>query len=287
MALAGRALQRRDAHVYYLGRAAGLMGLIDSSEMVDTYGCRLDEVRAFISGGWTFCGAAEGDISSRSPLLRISLQDFASRELLALGPQDVVILLSYNDFPTEDLQVLEAVARSPAQVAAITVGSLREAQLSALSLQHHLVCVMEQPCFPATHVPCYADFALKLMLNCLTTGANVVRGAVYGNTMINLTVSNNKLFQRSVEIVSKITGCSEAVARDSIMNAIFQGRPPATDAMALSRVIEIATPMHFIVPTACLLATGKYSSDTARVALQGSARLRDLIRAAVMGQARA
>lgn len=35
--------------------------------------------------------------------------------------------------------------------------------------------------------PLLADFALKLVLNAVSTGANVIKGAVYGNSMINLT----------------------------------------------------------------------------------------------------
>ena len=35
-------------------------------------------------------------------------------------------------------------------------------------------------------VPLFADFALKLVLNAITTGANIIKGRVYGNTMITL-----------------------------------------------------------------------------------------------------
>ena len=60
---------------------------------------------------------------------------------------------------------------------------------------------------PSSMSPLLGEFALKLALNGITTGANVVRaflcvtcrsagqikGRVFGNTMINLTVSNNKV----------------------------------------------------------------------------------------------
>jgi N-acetylmuramic acid 6-phosphate (MurNAc-6-P) etherase len=53
-----------------------------------------------------------------------------------------------------------------------------------------------------------AHFALKLVLNAITTCANVIRGAVHGNSMINLTVSNNKLFHRAAEIVASLAHCT-------------------------------------------------------------------------------
>jgi len=41
--------------------------------------------------------------------------------------------------------------------------------------------------------PLFAGFALKLILNAISTGANIMKGRVYGNKMINLTVANDKV----------------------------------------------------------------------------------------------
>ena len=38
----------------------------------------------------------------------------------------------------------------------------------------------------------FAGFALKLVLNAISTGANILKGRVYGNEMINLRLSNDK-----------------------------------------------------------------------------------------------
>lgn len=46
---------------------------------------------------------------------------------------------------------------------------------------------------PMTLESIFAGFALKLVLNAISTGANVLKGRVYGNTMINLTVANDKV----------------------------------------------------------------------------------------------
>ena len=48
---------------------------------------------------------------------------------------------------------------------------------------------------PSLSEPLFAGFALKLVLNAISTGANVMKGRVYGNTMINLTVSNDKVHE--------------------------------------------------------------------------------------------
>ena len=41
--------------------------------------------------------------------------------------------------------------------------------------------------------PLFAGFALKLILNAISTGANILKGKVFRNTMINLTVANDKV----------------------------------------------------------------------------------------------
>ena len=48
------------------------------------------------------------------------------------------------------------------------------------------------PHLPVTE-PLFGGFALKLIINAISTGANVLKGRVYGNTMINLTVANDKV----------------------------------------------------------------------------------------------
>ena len=50
--------------------------------------------------------------------------------------------------------------------------------------------------------PLFAGFALKLILNAISTGANILKGKVYQNTMINLTVANDKVSHRSVLEIS-------------------------------------------------------------------------------------
>lgn len=39
----------------------------------------------------------------------------------------------------------------------------------------------------------FAGFAVKLVLNAISTGANILKGRVFGNSMVNLTVANDKV----------------------------------------------------------------------------------------------
>ena len=50
---AGECLRQSDGHLYYIGtQLFGIVGFIDSSEMVSTFGSSPREVRGFVEGGW-------------------------------------------------------------------------------------------------------------------------------------------------------------------------------------------------------------------------------------------
>ena len=51
-----------------------------------------------------------------------------------------------------------------------------------------------------------------MVLNMLTTGAMVLLGKTYGNLMVDLRASNEKLTDRTRRIVATLTGISESAA---------------------------------------------------------------------------
>eukprot|EP00052_Salpingoeca_macrocollata_P020553 m.173075 g.173075 ORF g.173075 m.173075 type:complete len:639 (+) comp21291_c0_seq7:49-1965(+) len=313
---AGTCLQQEDAHLYYVGvGSAALVGLMDQSEMVDTYGCRLDEVQAFVVGGWDVFHNSEGDLSSRGGSFALDATTFESKYLANLTAKDLVIFLR-NDSDRQDAEawatlqrIEDKVAGSAARYGKVTVcqrerASSVRACVASRCISHAVVALTH---YDVDTIPVYAEFALKLVLNVITTGANVMKGAVYGNRMINLTVSNNKLYHRSAEIVSLLTGVSGAVAEgeefcagkfvffsiifrnscasfsECLLRAIYRCDKidEAVRQLPLSTVIEKATPMTFIVPRAALLATGHHTLQSAHAALHSGQRLRDLLRAAL------
>ncbi len=57
-----------------------------------------------------------------------------------------------------------------------------------------------------------AGTATKLVLNMISTGVMIRTGAVYGNLMVNLQTTNEKLVNRGQRIISEATGCDQATA---------------------------------------------------------------------------
>jgi len=54
-----------------------------------------------------------------------------------------------------------------------------------------------------------AGTATKLVLNTITTGAMIRLGKTYGNLMVDLRATNNKLVERSRRIVMEVCGLSK------------------------------------------------------------------------------
>eukprot|EP00040_Diaphanoeca_grandis_P044888 m.14021 g.14021 ORF g.14021 m.14021 type:complete len:609 (-) comp9984_c0_seq1:88-1914(-) len=278
---AGECLQHTDSHLYYLGTTSfGLLGIVDASEMVDTYGSRLDEVRGFVQGGWSTCCNNEGDMTSMGVLFHISLDEF-SRELMSkLTQHDMVIFVN---LPTST-PVIKEIEASQARITVINVNSQHGVdeffRPQSDNTRYDAVAKIDlstpEPC---AEFPVFAEFSLKLVLNLVTTGANVMKGSVFGNSMINLTVSNNKLFHRSAEIIVELTGATMEIAINSLIRAAH-GVDVVTDELAafpLSHHIEIATPKSNIVPTAALLATQKFGYSEATALLASHQPLRNLL----------
>ena len=62
-----------------------------------------------------------------------------------------------------------------------------------------------------------AGTATKLVLNTLTTTAMIKTGKVYGNLMVDLRATNEKLRDRSERIIMSVTGLSRTAARKLLM----------------------------------------------------------------------
>jgi N-acetylmuramic acid 6-phosphate etherase len=64
-----------------------------------------------------------------------------------------------------------------------------------------------------------AGTATKLVLNMLSTGVMIRTGAVYGNLMVNVQPTNEKLVDRAQRIIMAATGVDQATAADLLVRA--------------------------------------------------------------------
>lgn len=105
----------------------------------------------------------------------------------------------------------------------------------------------------------YRELALKLVLNSITTGAHIIKGKVYENVMVDLKVSNNKLFHRAISIVQKFSGLPVEDARNYLLRSIHSKDVLTENDLNVSvnENIQIATFKEKVVPSALVSAITK------------------------------
>jgi N-acetylmuramic acid 6-phosphate (MurNAc-6-P) etherase len=121
------------------------------------------------------------------------------------------------------------------------------------------------PWLTASSPPLAATLAVKLALNAITTGAHVAgRGVVMGNRMVNMMLTNHKLFLRAIGIVAAVAGCDQGAARRCVLRSIYGSALgdaelegfDDSDAAVVGRHIAVASQGERVIPTALMLALG-------------------------------
>jgi hypothetical protein len=104
---------------------------------------------------------------------------------------------------------------------------------------------------------CFGQMQLKLTLNAISTGAFVLFGKIYGNRMLDLRLSNNKLYHRAISIVCEIAKVDVETARACLWRSIYRtDTPECSESTAVSAHVEAASVRDRVVPVAVLLASG-------------------------------
>lgn len=267
---------RSDGHIYYLGEAPfGILGLVDASECPPTFGADFGDVRGFIIGGWNAMLGEGKDISDIGLEYRISIDNFKKDIFPKLKTNDIVIGLGAKKIPNKILSLLKKAADKGVKIGALLINPAADIP----EFIKFPVCVnIKNPSIIKDDTS-FAEYALKLMLNAITTAAHILDGKIYQNRMIDLRISNNKLFYRSIGIISKIMGVSEDAARDSILKSLYDSEN-ITDEQRnapISQHVAAATPKSKIIPKALLLSTGKFNLAEASKRIEQEPIIRKLI----------
>ena len=92
-------------------------------------------------------------------------------------------------------------------------------------------------------------------MNALSTIAFSSTGKVYENVMVDLRISNTKLFDRSVGIVSEFCDISIDLARTALLQSIYRCRDvAAVQEHPILAHVEAAASAERVIPLAIVLA---------------------------------
>ncbi|MCX7918151.1 MAG: hypothetical protein N3A72_00810 [bacterium] len=269
---------RNKGHIYYLGLAPyAILGIIDASECPPTFGAEFDDVRGFIDHGWYGLLETGNDLSAVGPQYRIGIEEFITHKLPKLTRHDTVLYLGETKIPNRFVTLLKKSQAHNAYTGAIIINGT-DKQIAGVDtlVTPRLSCSS----LTADGHQAFSEFAMKLILNAITTGGHILAGKIYQNRMIDLKISNNKLYYRTMNIISDIMKVSKRNAMECMLKAIY-GTNRLTESQKtapISAHINAATGKEKIVPTAMLLATGRFSVAEATAALKKEPIVRNIIK---------
>ncbi|MER5891577.1 N-acetylmuramic acid 6-phosphate etherase [Streptomyces sp. NPDC001876] len=190
----------RGGRLIYAGAGtAGRLGVLDASECPPTFNTDPSEVVGLIAGGPSaMVKAVEGAEDSK---------ELAAADLDGLGltADDTVVGISASGRTPYAIGAVEH-ARAKG---ALTIGLSCNADSGLAAAAEHGLEIVVGPELLTGSTRLKAGTAQKLVLNMLSTITMIRLGKTYGNLMVDVRASNEKLRARSRRIVSLATGASD------------------------------------------------------------------------------
>ncbi|MER5684662.1 N-acetylmuramic acid 6-phosphate etherase [Streptomyces sp. NPDC002205] len=190
----------RGGRLIYAGAGTpGRLGILDASECPPTFNTDPSEVIGLIAGGPSaIITAVEGAEDSKELAA-------ADLDALDLTPDDTVVGISASGRTPYAIGAVEH-ARAKG---ALTIGLSCNADSALGAAAEHPVEIVVGPELLTGSTRLKAGTAQKLVLNMLSTITMIRLGKTYGNLMVDVRASNEKLRARSRRIVALATGASD------------------------------------------------------------------------------
>lgn len=231
-------------HIYSIGeKAYGALCLFDAAECVPTFGADPETYQGFVEGGWEYLHGSHG-CDSAIPSSPISHSYFLEKIAPRLTLYDTVLIIAPQSRYSLNI-LLQASARCPNVFVISPPGS--EAEMS-----HEQSVSLETIGIKGKWE---SYLAIRSVLVRISTVAFTQNGALYGNRMIDLRLTNHKLFRRGVHLLMDLAGASEEDATSAIARAISERDNQLLPANQeeISELIMVASERKKIVPKAFYL----------------------------------
>lgn len=185
----------RGGRLIYVGAGtSGRLGILDAVECVPTFNTDPSQVVGLIAGGYgaivrSVEGAEDDADGGRADVLALSLT-----------PDDAVVGIAASGRTPYVLGALAAAT----EIGALTVGISCNVPAAVLDAAQIAIGVPVGPEVITGSTRMKAGTAQKLVLNMLSTATMVRLGKVYGNLMVDVRATNEKLVDRARRIVAQI-----------------------------------------------------------------------------------
>lgn len=214
--------------IYCGAGTSGRLGILDAVECPPTYSTDPETVQALMAGGYgAIFKAVEGAEDSKE-LGKTDMQG------IGFSGKDVLVGIAASGRTPYVLGCMEYARELGAPTVAVTCcpGSILD------SFADIGIAPAPGPEVVTGSTRMKSGTAQKMVLNMLSTGAMIKLGKVYGNLMVDVKPSNEKLVRRCVTIVCSATDCAEAEAVEALEQC---GYHPKTAIVMILRSVDAET----------------------------------------------
>ncbi len=199
--------------LFYVGAGtSGRLGVLDAAECPPTFCTPPEMVQGIIAGGAAALVRSSEDLEDRR---EDGAEAIAQREINDL---DVVIGISAGGTTPFVHGALQAAKQRGAKTAAISCVPRQQVQIETdLDIR-----LLTGPEILAGSTRLKAGTVTKMALNIISTGVMVRLGKVYGNRMIDVSVTNNKLLDRALRILCDLTDLNREQAADLLKKSEYK-----------------------------------------------------------------
>ncbi|MEU9390653.1 N-acetylmuramic acid 6-phosphate etherase [Streptomyces sp. NPDC048324] len=185
--------------IYAGAGTAGRLGVLDASECPPTFNTDPQQVVGLIAGGPDAMVTSVEGAEDSADLARADL------DALALTSADTVVGISASGRTPYAIAAVEHARRQ----GALTIGLACNADSALAAAAEHGIEIVVGPELLTGSTRLKAGTAQKLVLNMLSTITMIRLGKTYGNLMVDVRASNEKLRARSRRIVALATGAPD------------------------------------------------------------------------------
>lgn len=207
---------RRGGRLFYVGAGtSGRLGVLDAAECPPTFGVPPTLVQGIIAGGRrALVRAVEGAEDNESA-------GAAAIDRRRIRPRDVVVGIAACGLTP----FVRAALRRAMTLGAATIFITCSPEAASQAPAEIVINPVVGPEIITGSTRMKAGTATKLALNTLTTATMIRLGKVYGNLMVDLKATNNKLRDRSIRIVMEMTGLARPAAARLLARAGARVKP--------------------------------------------------------------
>ncbi|MDR2277769.1 MAG: N-acetylmuramic acid 6-phosphate etherase [Vagococcus sp.] len=194
---------KNGGRLFYFGAGtSGRLGILDAAECVPTFSTDPELVQGIIAGGESAMTVA---VEGAEDSITLAEEDFRER---GLTDKDIVIGISASGRTPYVIGGLKYAAEVGATTASISCNE--NAEISTFASFPIEVTAGPEILTGSTRLK--SGTLQKLILNMISTISMVHLGKVYGNLMVDVKPTNEKLVERAKNIIVEATGCTKEEA---------------------------------------------------------------------------